>query len=163
MNDASHDLQALGPALWHHALHLTGSENDAEALLRETLRRAKLDRVSLNADVGDIWGPKVRMLTILHDAYHRGVEGIQPPGSGPTADAQSSHREEIRFTLLQLPALERQAVLLVDVEGLSYWQASTVMRVSTGSVLSHLTKARARLSALLDAGGGQDDQSAAEG
>ena len=49
---------------------------------------------------------------------------------------------------LELPETQREALLLVCVEGLTYQEAADVLNVPIGTVMSRLAAARLKLSAL---------------
>jgi len=55
----------------------------------------------------------------------------------------------LEAAILKLPPEQRLCVLLVDVQGLDYDEASRAMEVSLGTVKSRLSRARARLRELL--------------
>jgi len=52
--------------------------------------------------------------------------------------------------LARLPEEQREIVVLVSVEGLTYAETATVLSVPIGTVMSRLSRARARLRELLD-------------
>ena len=60
---------------------------------------------------------------------------------------------EVRVALGQLPAEQRNALLLVTVEGLSYKEAAEIADVPVGTIMSRLARARVALQAKLEAGG----------
>jgi len=64
--------------------------------------------------------------------------------------------EDMGAALLQLPAEQREAVLLVGASGFSYEEAATICGVAIGTIKSRVNRARTRLAELL-AIGGEDD------
>jgi RNA polymerase sigma-70 factor, ECF subfamily len=64
----------------------------------------------------------------------------------------AEHAEVLRV-IDDLPAPMRDAVLSVDVAGLSYAEAATFLRVPVGTVMSRLSRARDRVVATLEGGG----------
>ena len=68
-----------------------------------------------------------------------------------------AEREELRRTIVngldRLPEERRLAVILVDVQGLSYEEAAQVMNCSTGTVKSRISRGRAALRDHLRASG----------
>lgn len=68
------------------------------------------------------------------------------PEPGPEAEAlQSELRREIERGLLTLGPEQRLAVVLCDVQGLSYDEIAEVMHSSLGTVKSRVSRGRARL------------------
>lgn len=66
------------------------------------------------------------------------------PGSGEQLRAMEAS-EEIESQMRKLPGLEREALSLVTVEGLTWAQAATRLGVSLGTLRDRLASARARL------------------
>jgi RNA polymerase sigma-70 factor, ECF subfamily len=68
--------------------------------------------------------------------------------------ADSAHHPGLRLdleaALARLPAEQRQPLLLVCVEQLSYAEAAEVLRIPLGTVMSRVCRARAVLRAFLD-------------
>jgi RNA polymerase sigma-70 factor, ECF subfamily len=159
--------------LYPLALDLTRRVHDAEDLVQETVARA-LTR-------GDQFQPGTNLRAWLHtierslfvSAYRR--ERRAPPiqsldeveesmlsdprgaRSSPSAEQELLDRwvsEEIVATLQALPEHYRMAVLLSDVEGLSYAEMAQVMGCALGTVMSRLHRGRSLLRRTL---GGPDD------
>ena len=59
--------------------------------------------------------------------------------------AQRSSRETLEKALQELPAEFREAIVLRELEGLSYKEISEITNVPVGTVMSRLARARARL------------------
>jgi len=70
-----------------------------------------------------------------------------------SADAAASHdlevRQRTRAALLQLSLREREVVILKDIQGLSVWEISRILRLDPITVRRHAMRARARLRDLL--------------
>ena len=85
-----------------------------------------------------------------------------PPGSlkrasDPSAKPASPPSQEdalrvrdLAAALDRLPDEQRQAVLLVGLEGLTYMEAADVLGVPVGTVMSRLSRGREKLRVLLD-------------
>lgn len=65
--------------------------------------------------------------------------------SPEAAAERSALGEQISAGLDSIPADQRLAVVLVDVEGFSYEEAAEIMQVSLGTVKSRVSRGRARL------------------
>ena len=57
---------------------------------------------------------------------------------------------DIERCLLRLPAEQRAVLLLVALEDMAYADAARVLQIPVGTVMSRLSRARARLSELMD-------------
>ena len=60
------------------------------------------------------------------------------------------HPEDFRTALAKLPPDQREALLLVGAQDMSYEEAAEVCGVPLGTVKSRVNRARIRLTALLD-------------
>jgi RNA polymerase sigma-70 factor, ECF subfamily len=83
-------------------------------------------------------------------------EGIHTPEVGaPDAEGQlvaQASREVLGRALEELPPEFREALVLRELEGLSYKEIGDVVGVPVGTVMSRLARARARLAGVLTAG-----------
>jgi RNA polymerase sigma-70 factor (ECF subfamily) len=80
----------------------------------------------------------------------RWSRGPVDPGNSPEQDLLARDGERrIAAALLALPVRFREAVVLRDLEGLSYEEIAAVLRVRTGTVRSRIARGRERLRLLL--------------
>jgi RNA polymerase sigma-70 factor (ECF subfamily) len=56
---------------------------------------------------------------------------------------------DVQRALYQLPLEQREVLLLVGVEEMTYQEASTVLAVPTGTLMSRLSRAREQMRMLL--------------
>ena len=68
----------------------------------------------------------------------------QPPARSGGQEAYL-HLREVQDALMQMPVDQRQVLVLVAVEGLSFDQVATVLNIPKGTVMSRLGRARTRL------------------
>lgn len=164
--------QALGHAesLYAVALRMTRRPADAEDLVQDTLFKAM--RAQHQFQVGtNLKAWLVRILTnTFINKYKRGVleksvlgsEQLDPVSDGWTSSAAlsalrdpESHMlrpmlaDEISDALDELPEDFRMAVLLVDVQELSYKEASLALGCPIGTVMSRLHRGRRMLKSRL--------------
>ncbi|MBA3310933.1 MAG: sigma-70 family RNA polymerase sigma factor [Nocardioidaceae bacterium] len=150
--------------LFRVALTITGSPADAEDLTQETLIRA-----FRAIHTFDGRHPRAWLLTILRNTnanLHRrrrpdlvddwGALGDVRPafGSARMASPEETVLEEIldgelEFAVNSLGTRFRTVLLLVDVDKLTYAEAAEALGVPVGTVMSRLSRARARLRAQL--------------
>ena len=152
-------------ALYSMAVRLARNPDDANDLLQETVLRAY--RFFHQFESGT--NCRAWMLTILFnnfrngyrkstreqpassaDEFERKVETeslrLDPAGSNPEALLAGQGMEgEVETALASLPDEFRQAVLLVDVEELSYQEVSGVLNVAIGTIKSRVSRGRAML------------------
>jgi RNA polymerase sigma-70 factor (ECF subfamily) len=58
--------------------------------------------------------------------------------------------EDFRTALATLPLEQREALLLVGAQGMSYEEAAAVCQVAVGTVKSRVNRARSKLASVLD-------------
>jgi RNA polymerase sigma-70 factor (ECF subfamily) len=79
--------------------------------------------------------------------------------SAPAADGASGR--DLDRALQLISAEQRQVVLLVGLEGLSYAETADILEIPVGTVMSRLARGRDRLRTLMDYGGGDRNGRAA--
>jgi RNA polymerase sigma-70 factor (ECF subfamily) len=139
------------PRIWKYALALTGSQADADDLAQSACLRAMeradqfepgthldrwLFRIAHNIWMSEMRRKKVRV--------GNGVVGIGTVDiQDPSADADTKlQRRELRQSVLGLPEAQRQAVMLVYVEGYSYRDAAMILDIPVSTLMSRLSAAR---------------------
>ncbi len=152
---------------FHLALRLTGSRTDAEDLVQEAYLRAFrffhrydpslpftswLYRIMTNAHIDDI-RRKGKLKTSSLDEPHpeTGVTWDLPDDSAsPERLVVNSLMEaEIQDGLNRMTPDFRVAVLLADIEGLSYEEVASIMKTSIGTVRSRIHRGRKQLRSFL--------------
>lgn len=156
--------------LWAVALRTMGNREDAADGLQDGLvaayRRAAtfrgdaavttwLHRVVVNACLDRIRAAKVRRTETLPDDLEEYRDRGSLASAAPAADdpADLSVREERRRLVLgalaELPAEQRAALVLVDMEGYPVADAAAMLDCAVGTVKSRCSRGRARLAELL--------------
>lgn len=149
------DVAAQAPSLRRYALALTRDRDLADDLVQDTLARA-FSREHL-------WrGGSLRawLFTILTNldrnrrralAARPGTDEFDERRFGtPAGDGLA--RRAIERGVAALPAEQREVLLLVALEGLSYREVAQVQDVPIGTVMSRLSRARAALRVALEGG-----------
>lgn len=149
------------PRLRRYARALLGDDGESEDLIQDTLERA-LARLQQWRE-GD--NPRKWLFSILHNLHidhlrrksrrppHVGLELLGTDQSSPSADAAGG---DIDVALRHLSTEQREVVLLVGLEGLSYAETAEVLDIPVGTVMSRLARGRERLRTLMDYEGGGD-------
>lgn len=144
------------PSLRRYARGLTGDPHRADDLVQDTLERA-WSRYSRWQRRGEL---RAWMFGIMHNHFIDGVRAgnrrAEQTAAGDLPDApvratQTDHLEvrDLDRCLQGLPAEQREVLLLVCVEDLSYQETAQVLGVPMGTVMSRLSRARERLGALM--------------
>ena len=145
-------LQDNLPDLWRYAFALTRDRTRADDLVQDCAERALRKRAFwIKGRPLKPWLMKM-MLNILRNDYARGKAWTMVPfeddlaGSRPLIDTEG--RLELAATaraLTRLPQDQREALLLVAVGGLDYAEAAKALSVPVGTLMSRLSRARAKL------------------
>ena len=140
---------------------LTRNHEDAEDVVQEAFLRAFSAVENLRGEDAKPW-----LLTIVRNtsltwmkrnrnaAATIGLEEQVEDPSEPSPDPEetlliSCDREQVRKALEQLPSDFREAIVLRELEGLSYKEIATTVGVPLGTVMSRLSRGREWLRRLL--------------
>ena len=143
------------PGLRRYARVLTGNAWEADDLVQDTLERAC--RKWLLWRVGS--DLRAWLFTLMHNLYlnqRRTLAPVQWQDIETVADrlqAPGDARDttlDLERCLQQLPAEQRAVLLLVTLEDMDYAEVARVLQVPVGTVMSRLSRARARLKELMD-------------
>jgi RNA polymerase sigma-70 factor, ECF subfamily len=141
--------------LYRAALGMTGSPADAEDLVQDVCVRvlAKPRMVSNGDDLGYL----LRVLRNTHISNRRTLARRPATATAPEDmerhEARSHDPErafearELYARIAELPEHQRDALVAVDLLGLSYKEAAETMDVPTGTIMSRLFRARQALAA----------------
>jgi RNA polymerase sigma factor (sigma-70 family) len=150
----------LKPA-YNLARWLTGKHEDAEDVVQEAFLRAFSAFENLRSEDGKAWLLAiVRNTSLTWMKRNRaasamiGLEQLLADPSEPSPDPEevlliSGDREEVRRALEQLPAEFREAIVLRELEGLSYKEIAGTVGVPLGTVMSRLSRGREWLRRIL--------------
>lgn len=153
---AEHAILAEIPRLRRYARALTGNEADADDLLQDTLERA-LGKWLL-------WRPgnlRAWLLTMMHHVFLNQLRSrpafVALDDDTPALPERPRQQDELEVqdldrALARLPPDQREVLLLVGLEELSYADTARILGIPQGTVMSRLSRARERLRALLAGG-----------
>lgn len=159
--DTAHLVERHIPALRRFAWALLRDGTAADDLVQDALERA-LSRWHLRREEGDL---RAWLFAILHNlflngrrgAVRRGEVGLVEDDEAALADGAPAGASEGRLVwrdamagLAALPEEQRVVLLLVGVEDFSYEEAAELLGVPTGTVMSRLSRGRARLHRLIE-------------
>lgn len=152
-------LPAILPRLWRFAYSLCQSATTADDLVQDACVRAlskaaqfqsgsRLDAWTFTI-LRSIWLNNLRTRKIQQGA---GVVPIEQTNiAAPSPDVETNiFANEVVTRVMLLPEAQRESVLLVYVEGFSYREASEILDVPIGTIMSRLSTARQKLAHLND-------------
>jgi len=151
-------------ALWGAAYRLTRNPRDAEDLVQETILRAFRFWDSFQRDSNcKAWLLRILTNTFINEYQRRkrrrevldaaaaeqeATDGVlihadaQEQRDAETALVERSLSDEVTRALAELPDDFRIAVVLCDIEGLSYKEIAEIMECPVGTVMSRLFRGR---------------------
>lgn len=149
-------LEAI-PNLRAFAISLCGDVIRADDLVQEALLRA-WGKISSYEEGTNL---KAWLFTILRNNYfsmyrkqRREIEDVQGNVSSRLAvqPEQPGHMdfEDFSIALQELPAYQREALILVTADGMSYQDAARVCDCAVGTIKSRVNRGRCRLARALD-------------
>lgn len=155
------ELTELVPSLRKFAYSLTGNMHDADDLLQNTLEKllskplpeqgtlmAWAFRVCRNCWIDEYRAKKVR--SNASEALTYETETVNSNSSMDDTVAQTITLRQVSSAMDELPCEQRETLSLVAVQGMSYADASEVLQVPTGTIMSRLARARVKISNLLN-------------
>jgi RNA polymerase sigma-70 factor (ECF subfamily) len=138
------------PRLYRAARALTRTAEDAEDLVQETYARVFARARFLRGDeLGYLLKALRNTLTSQRRAESRRpattslLEEQMPGGRGDPPGAAELH--EVQAAIAELPEEFREAIVAVDIAGLSYREAARALGVAQGTLTSRLFRARDRI------------------
>jgi RNA polymerase sigma-70 factor (ECF subfamily) len=150
-------------AIYRFALQMSGRLDVAEEVTQETFVTLAHDLSRFDPRRGTVgaylYGVArkllLRRIVRNREALLDEAENAVAAGGGPLAGMlQTEAVEAIRRAVLALPARYREAVVLCDLQELSYEQAAAAMGCPVGTVRSKLNRGRALLAGKLRAARG---------
>ncbi|TKC86294.1 sigma-70 family RNA polymerase sigma factor [Trinickia terrae] len=158
--DIRNELMDHVPRLRRYARALITNRDLADDLVQDTLERAlsRTERFQPGTDL------RAWLFTVMHNVFvnqvrkaatravHVSVDDDEIPESEFAVPASQSRALEVRdldYALQRLPAEQREVVLLVGLEEMSYTDVALALDIPIGTVMSRLSRGRERLRALM--------------
>ena len=143
------------PRLRRYARALSGDTSRADDLVQDTIERA-LSRWSLWRAGSDL---RAWLFAIMHNLFVNQIKSARrleymDDDALPEPEVRASQTDnlevrDIGAALQRLPVEQREVILLVGLEELSYEAAAKSLGIPVGTVMSRLSRGRERLRALL--------------
>jgi RNA polymerase sigma-70 factor (ECF subfamily) len=148
------------PRLRRYARALLSNVELADDLVQDTLERGlrNVDRFRLDSDL------RAWLFAIMHNMFVNQVSGAARRGAAISLDdaclpeshlavraTQSSSLElrDLDAALQRLPVEQREVVLMVGLEEMSYAEVALALELPIGTVMSRLSRGRERLRTLM--------------
>ena len=157
--DFKRELAAVIPHLRAFGRALSGSRDLADDLVQETLMKAWAARERFQA------GTNMRAWTfiILRNHFLSQMRRARFKGewddlvadrmlAAPAGQDKQIELADLQRALLQLPASQREALILVGAGGFAYEEAAEICGVAVGTIKSRVARGRAALEHLLEDG-----------
>lgn len=143
--------------LWRYCLAITSNTdraNDlAQAACLKAIEKADLFQPGTHFDrwifriAQRLWFNEMRSEAVRRGGGLLKIEEIDLPDKNSDPEANLFARQ-VLLQVMELPEAQRATVMLVYVEGYSYAEASEVLDIPIGTVMSRLSAARTKLAAL---------------
>lgn len=158
MSDAQ-SLVELIPRLRRYARALVGERSAADDLVQDTLERAwaKLHLYRHGTDL------RAWLFTVMHNVHVNRMRATRPTDPLEEEMPELAQRatqgdalmvRDLERAVAALPVAQREVLLLVALEDLSYDEAAKVLAIPIGTVMSRLARAREKVRALMQGKGG---------
>lgn len=158
--DIRDELMEHIPRLRRYARALLNNRDLADDLVQDTIERAlsRMKRFEAGTDL------RAWLFTIMHNVFVNQVskasaravhvsvddEGVSEGDFAvPAKQLDSLDMRDLDFALQRLPEEQREVVLLVGLEEMSYADVAIALDIPIGTVMSRLSRGRERLRALM--------------
>jgi len=157
MTDAR-SLVALIPRLRRYARALVGDRATADDLVQDTLERAwsKLHLFRQGTDL------RAWLFTVMHNVHVNRIRATRqtdvldeemPELAQRAAQGDALVVRDLERAIAALPEAQREVLLLVALEDLSYEETARALGIPVGTVMSRLARAREKVRALMSGKG----------
>jgi RNA polymerase sigma factor (sigma-70 family) len=157
MSDAR-SLVELIPRLRRYARALVGDRASADDLVQDTLERAwtKLHLFRQGTDL------RAWLFTVMHNVHVNRIRAARqtdeldeemPELAQRAAQGDSLMVRDLERAIAALPSAQREVLLLVALEDLSYEETARALDIPIGTVMSRLARAREKVRALMSGKG----------
>lgn len=153
MNDADSIVELI-PRLRRYARALAGDRAAADDLVQDTLERAwsKFHLYRRGTDL------RAWLFTVMHNVYVNQLRAARPGApleddmpelASPARESDTLLLRDLDAAIRRLPPEQREVLLLVALEEMSYAEAAGTLGIPIGTVMSRLARAREKLRAML--------------
>ncbi len=160
--EVSKGIPEVFPRLWRYCLALTSNPDRANDLAQSVCLKAleKSEQFTPGTHL-DRWMFRIAQRSWINEmrseAVRRGgglvtIDEIELPDTTYSGQEMNLLARQMLIKIMELPEAQRMAVLLVYVEGFSYKEASEILDIPIGTVMSRLATSRSKLTANTSSG-----------
>ena len=153
MSDAESLVQLI-PRRRRYARALAGDRTAADDLVQDTLERSwsKLHLYRRGTNL------RAWMFTIMHNVYVNQLRAMRPSVplddempelTQPARESDTLVLRDLDAAIRRLPPEQREVLLLVALDDMSYGEAAATLGIPIGTVMSRLARAREKLRAMM--------------
>lgn len=157
------DLVAIVPSLRAFARGLCGDRDFADDLVQEAMTRAWAARSSYTPGTNF----RAWMFMILRNRYFTTIrknarsvswdpEVAERVLVSPADQEDRLHLQDVEIALQKLPKEQREVLLLIGANGMSYEEAMEIVGCAMGTIKSRLARGRAALALLINGASNED-------
>lgn len=149
-------LLAWVPRLRRYARALVSQREDADDLVQDTLERAW----AKSGQWGQVSDMRAWLFSVMHNVHidalrRKRISTVPMDDEAFEVPAAPLHNERLdvlslQAALGQLPLAQKEVLLLVALEGLSYAEVAKALMIPEGTVMSRLSRGRERLRVLME-------------
>ena len=152
--DEAHRIVELIPRLRRYARALVSDRARADDLVQDTLERA-WNKFHLWRPGSDL---RAWLFTVMHNVHvnqvrasrdHAVLDDEGPEMAVATVQGASLEIRDLERALAVLPPEQREVLLLIALEDMSYAEVAAMLDIPIGTVMSRLSRAREKLRALM--------------
>ena len=157
-DDVRYEIAALVPRLRRFAFALCGNRDDGDDLVQAACVKAlsRIDQYRPGTRL-DSWMFRIVQTTHIDMVRKKrprfagmdSVDGLSDLGRGALGSEDRVLLARVRAAISALPEDQRAVMALVGIEGYSYKEAAEILKTPVGTVMSRLSRARARLLPLI--------------
>jgi len=153
------ELAQVIPQLRAFGRTLSGSADQADDLVQETMMKAWAARDRFQAGTSmRAWTFTILRNQFLSQARRARFKGEWDPVAADRLLARAAEQDkkielsDLQRALMQLPAAQREALILVGAGGFSYEEVAEIAGCQLGTIKSRVARGRAALEQIIDAG-----------
>ncbi|NBS59210.1 MAG: sigma-70 family RNA polymerase sigma factor [Betaproteobacteria bacterium] len=152
--DEAHRIVELIPRLRRYARALVSDRARADDLVQDTLERA-WNKFHLWRPGSDL---RAWLFTVMHNVHvnqvrasrdHAVLDDEGPEMAVAAVQGASLEIRDLERALAVLPPEQREVLLLIALEDMSYAEVAAMLDIPIGTVMSRLSRAREKLRALM--------------